>query len=243
MMRSPAVFSSWLLACVLLLLTGSVLADGVLVSATGTVHVQKVFGGSKIVGPGSTLKAGESISVEKGASAHIRFTDGSELILKPGTRIKLDKYNYVESQPEADAMSYSLVQGGLRAISGAVGKRGNRDAYQAQTSAGTIGIRGTEFIIISCEAGCPELLKDLPPEIAAQVQAGSVFFGVTQGSVEVANGAGSGVFSAGQWGLMPAPGMPPIPIPSTPQIQKVFQASTSTIGTLGVNRDAICKVH
>ncbi len=241
-MRQSAYLTSWLSAIFFLLLAGAVLADGVLLSATGTVHVQKVFGGSKIVGPGSTLKMGETVSVEKGATAHIRFTDGSELVLKPGTRIKLDKYNYVESQPENDAMTYSLVQGGLRAISGAIGKRGNPDAYQARTAAGTIGIRGTQFIILSCDGGCPELLEGLPPEIAAQVKAGSVFFGVTEGSVQVSNAGGSGVFTAGQWGLMPAAGMPPIPIPPTPQIQKAFQASSS-LGTLGVDRKANCKVQ
>ncbi|MEW6131571.1 MAG: FecR family protein [Pseudomonadota bacterium] len=242
MMRHDSFLASWLFAIFSLLLAGAALADGVLLSATGTVHVQKVFGGSKIVGPGATLKAGETISVEKGGTAHIRFTDGSELVLKPGTRVKLDKYNYVESQPENDAIAYSLVQGGLRAISGAIGKRGNPDAYQAKTPAGTIGIRGTQFIIISCEGGCPELLEGLPPEIAAQVKAGSVFFGVTEGSIQVSNAGGSGVFAAGQWGLMPAAGMPPIPIPPTPQIQKAFQASSS-LGTLGVSRNANCKVR
>jgi hypothetical protein len=243
-MRQETFLTSWLFAIFSCLLAASALADGVLVSATGTVHVQKVFGGSKIVGPGSTLKAGESISVEKGGSAHIRFTDGSELVLKPGTRIKLDKYNYVQNDPANDAIAYSVVQGGLRAISGAIGKRGNPDAYKATTPAGNIGIRGTQFIIVSCATGCPpELLAELPPDIAAQVQAGSVFFGVTEGSIEVSNAAGSGRFSAGQWGLIPAPGMPPIPIPATPQVQKSLSASATSTTTLGVDRNANCQIQ
>lgn len=241
MMRQHAFLKSWLFALVSLLLAGAAVADGVLLSATGTVYVQKVFGGTKIVGPGSTLKAGETIGVEKGSTARIRFTDGSELVLQPGTRIKLDKYNYVESRPQDDAIAYSMLQGGLRAISGAIGHRGNRDAYQANTPSGTIGIRGTEFIVISCENGCPELLNELPPEIAAQVRAGSVFFGVLKGAVEVSNGGGSGQFSAGQWGMMPAPGMPPIPVPAIPQFQKAAQTQAS-LGSLGVDSKTNCKI-
>lgn len=236
-------FWSWLMLFLAsLAMATAAMADGTLLSVTGTVHVQKVFGGIRIVGPGSVLKAGETISVESGSSAHIRFTDGSELFLKPGTRIKLDKYNYVESQPENDVISYNLVQGGLRAISGAIGKRGNKDAYQAQTASGTIGIRGTQFYVISCETGCPEILNELPPEIAAQVQAGSVFFGVTEGAVVVSNAGGSGQFAAGQWGLMPAPGQPPIPVPPLPSVQKSFAASSSS-GTLGANPNTKCQVQ
>ncbi len=47
----------------------------------------------------------------------------------------------------------SLLKGGLRTIMGAIGKR-KPDACQMRTTVATIGIRGTHFCVLFCQADC-----------------------------------------------------------------------------------------
>jgi hypothetical protein len=66
------------------------------------------------------------------------------LPLQPQTEFRIDDYNYNGKNDGQEKGFFSLLRGGLRTISGYIGK-GNRDAYKVTTSVATIGIRGTEW--------------------------------------------------------------------------------------------------
>jgi hypothetical protein len=98
----------------------------------------------------------------------VRFTDGGYFSLQPQTHFRVDEYRYSGTHDEGDHVFLSLLKGGLRTISGLVGKS-NRAAYRMTTTVATIGIRGTEYVL----------------------DFNATLYGhVAQGAVEVCNGAG-----------------------------------------------------
>lgn len=74
----------------------------------------------------------------------VRFTDGSRLALKPNTEFKVAQYRFDEQTPEDSEAIYKLLKGGMRTISGKIGKV-DREDYRLETVIATIGIRGTDF--------------------------------------------------------------------------------------------------
>lgn len=184
-------------------------ATAVVTSVKGTLSAQKADGVVKILSQNSEVDAGDVLSTEKDSYARIRFSDGSELALRPASRIKVDKYGFTDDAPQEDSLVFSLVKGGLRTITGLIGKRGNRDAYRLQTATATIGIRGTHYGALYCQQDCEKL-------------ADGVYVDVASGRIAAANNAGEVEFGAGQLGYIASldtlpvvleedPGIPPFP--------------------------------
>ena len=76
----------------------------------------------------------------------VRFTDGSRLSLKPGSEFKIEEYQFEQSNPEEGKAFYKLIKGGMRTISGKIGKTDSED-YKLDAVVATIGIRGTDFTV------------------------------------------------------------------------------------------------
>lgn len=93
---------------------------------------------------GSTLDAGDTVRTAKGR-AQIRFTDGGYTSLQPNTDFRIDDYHYDTKRKEESVGFFSLLKGGLRTITGAIG-RVRKKAYQLRTPVATVGIRGTEYL-------------------------------------------------------------------------------------------------
>ncbi|WP_151705256.1 FecR family protein [Nitrincola alkalilacustris] len=202
-----------LLLLTLLLVTPPAFAQSVaeITNATGTVHIRLPNGSLKLASVGSQLNSGEIISVEQDSSVRIRFTDGTELVMKPGSRMRIDEYHFQEAEPESDNLTFSLLKGGLRAVSGAVGTRGNQDAFRGRSAVGSIGIRGTEFGMVFCEPGqCDAFLESLPPSLRDRVIQGGLFFEVTLGVIIFINDAGEFILTAPEWGYAESEDLPPI---------------------------------
>lgn len=83
---------------------------------------------------------------------------------------------------------FRLLKGGFRAVSGIIGKNDPAE-YRVTTPVATIGIRGTDYLLILCDAPCandPAMGGDMPAGSAE----GGVIVGVIQGGVFVINEAG-----------------------------------------------------
>lgn len=111
--------------------------------------VGKVFGvddggSQRRLVKGSSLSAGDTVRTERGR-AQIRFTDGGYTSLQPNTEFRIDDYYYDEKEVEESVGFFSLLKGGLRTITGVVGKL-RKKAYQLRTPVATVGIRGTEYL-------------------------------------------------------------------------------------------------
>lgn len=152
-----------LLAALSMLLSFSAFAEpaGMVQSAEGTVVVIKADGKRRIVSPGSNLDQGDSLHTEKGSTAKLRFSDGSEMVVRPSSAVVIQDYHYQATAPEKDAFVVGLLRGALRQLTGFIGKRGNQDAYKLRSGTATIGIRGTDFTArvcagTECQDGKPE---------------------------------------------------------------------------------------
>lgn len=156
---------------VVLLLAGAALIaagaahaqDAATVTATnGTVVVQKRDGSVRSVAPGSTVQQGDVIITQPNSTARVKFSDGGDLSVAPNSQLRIDQYSFENAAPQKDNMVLSLLKGGLRTVTGLVGKRGDREAYKVQTSTATIGIRGTEFIAALCDEQCVKEAASAP---------------------------------------------------------------------------------
>lgn len=74
----------------------------------------------------------------------LRFVDGSRLALKPATEFAIVDFEFNPEGSEGSKTAFNLVKGGMRTLSGKIGKSAN-DEYRMETLVATIGIRGTYY--------------------------------------------------------------------------------------------------
>ena len=173
---------------------GSVLAQGTVSQLAGTLSVRKADGSIRILSQRSQVGNGDTVSSERDSYAQIRFTDGAQITLKPTTSVRIDDIRFSEDKPKEDSFLYSLIKGGLRAVTGSVGRR-NPDNYRLNTATATVGIRGTTFSADDCVTE-----RDGNNE-CGRLDAG-VYVNVADGEVVVRNGQGELGLAAGQFGLI-----------------------------------------
>ncbi|GMQ77402.1 MAG: hypothetical protein BMS9Abin01_2745 [Gammaproteobacteria bacterium] len=144
---------------------------------------------------GSTLSAGDTVRTGRGR-VQIRFTDGGYTSLQPNTEFRIDKYNYDVKRKEESVGFFSLLKGGLRTITGIVGRL-RKKAYQLRTPVATVGIRGTEYL---AELG------------------NSLTVHVGEGEIEVCSNAGCTPFGAYQTGYVASAGSLAVLAPRPPSL-------------------------
>ncbi len=207
-------------------------AAGTVTHISGPLFAKKADGTTRVLSKDSTVESGDVIVSEKSTYARIKFTDGSEMTLRPDTQIKITNYSYDQAKPQEDAAVYDLAKGGLRAITGAVGKRGNKDSYKMNTPTATVGIRGTVYECRLCEGNC------------GQVPNGLYLF-VATGAIAATNSGGSQHINAGQYAYVASPSAKPVILPGNPGINFTLPPSmTSASGqSKGGNKSGDCTVR
>lgn len=169
---------------------------GTVSQLSGTLSVQKADGSVRILSQKSEVLSGDTINTQKDSYAQIKFSDGGTITLKPNSSVKIQQFRFKQEEPEKDSFIFGLVKGGMRAVTGLVGKRGDQDAYSLGTATATIGIRGTSYGADDClTTPCPK------PGSSDNLEA-SVYVSVTDGEIVATNNAGSQSFLAGQFGAI-----------------------------------------
>jgi hypothetical protein len=118
---------------------------GTIAHLSGPLVAKKPNGSVKVLAVKSEVENGDTLVAEKNTYAQIKFVDNGEITLRPNTVFKIEKFAYDASKPDGDAASFDLVKGGLRSVTGLLGKR-NKEKFALKTPSATIGIRGTTFI-------------------------------------------------------------------------------------------------
>lgn len=120
-------------------------AVGTVVNLSGPLLAKKADGSAKVLSLKSSVEQGDTLISEKDTYARIKFIDNSEITLRPNSQLKIENFSFDEEKPEKDSAAFNLVKGGLRAVTGTLGKR-SKEKFGMNTPTATIGIRGTIFI-------------------------------------------------------------------------------------------------
>ena len=134
-------------------------ASGEVIHVSGTLSVFRSDGSLLLLGQKSEVYAGDLLSTQKDSYAQINFSDGSSLTMRPYTQIRVDAYSYSPEKPEADNAFFRVLKGGMRTVTGLIGKRGNQNAYRIGTATATIGIRGSIGDTMVCNPSCDGVAK------------------------------------------------------------------------------------
>ncbi|MDZ7750454.1 MAG: FecR family protein [Gammaproteobacteria bacterium] len=112
--------------------------------AFGDATIEGTDGAERTARRGVTLYSGDTISTGPRGRVQMRFTDGGFVSLTPDTSFRIDEYRFEGEADGSEKGFFSLIKGGMRALTGLVGKK-NRESYQLSTVVATIGIRGTLY--------------------------------------------------------------------------------------------------
>lgn len=151
--------------------------------AAGSVTAVNALGVQRPLTRGAEIGNGDTIRTGDGGRAQVRFSDGAMVSLQPQTEFRIDNYQYSGKADGQERGFFSLLKGGLRTITGLVG-RASRDNYKVTTGIATIGIRGTEYTAALGASGS-ELVVN-----------------TGEGLVEVCNGAGCILLASGESGIV-----------------------------------------
>jgi hypothetical protein len=121
-------------------------SSGTVILAKGVVTATAADKSNRVLAKGAAIEEGDIINTANKSFAVIRMLDNTKLTLKPGTTIAIGKFSVEEGKEEG---CINLVKGGLRTVTGLIGKR-KPDSFQVDTPIASIGIRGTDFITRIC---------------------------------------------------------------------------------------------
>lgn len=126
---------------------------GTIKVVTGLVNLKSADGKQRFASAGTRLYTGDVINTQAKSTAVLEFVDTTQVALRPTSTFVVENYQYQPDQPIADKAEFKLVKGGLRTLTGLIGKRGNADAFAMRSETATIGIRGTDFTARICRSG------------------------------------------------------------------------------------------
>ena len=243
-LRGVLMLGLWALSA--LALAGPV--AGTVVQLSGQLLVKKASGSTKILSLRSEVENGDTLVTEKNTYAMVKMIDNSTMTLSPASSVTIENFSFDDGKPENDDAKFKLVKGGLRSVTGLLGKR-SKEKYELRTPAATIGIRGTTFIasyvapdpatelaaaqafLSSSTASLPLPASDvgvMAPVMLAQAGPPApkpgglppgLYVSVLDGAINLSNKGGTQNFSAGQFGYTPSLTKPPVIVPSNPGIQ------------------------
>jgi len=180
-MRNRVLLIGLLLVTLALLPAGQVLAHaGKVLFVNGSATADSPKRGKRALKRGSEVWPGDTIVTGPKSKIQIRAGDGSMISLQEKTQFKIVKHTH-KGKPEEQSSLVNLIKGGMRAVTGAIGKN-NPENFKIQVKQSTIGIRGTEFVIQVCEDDCNNTVDGKQGD---KVKNG-VYIGVLSGAVSVA---------------------------------------------------------
>jgi len=171
-----------LLAVAMLTVPGLALAASAVVTTLyGTAQVQTGSAPPRALRQGDEVQQGDTVITGPRSNLVMKFDDGEVVGMTGGSRMTVTAYQYNRTQRTGNVL-LSLLQGGMRAITGWIGRTQPESVrYRAVTA--TIGIRGTDVTIVTVGGN-----------VVVSVTEGAVTF--TYGGQTIVIPAGAGAYGA-----------------------------------------------
>lgn len=161
-------------------------ASGYVYDASGSVSVAVGKEAPRPVVMNEPVASGSVIRTGDNSHAVLKFEDGEVVSLQANSTFKVRQYRYEPKQAEESSIIFSMFKGGMRFITGEIGQR-NPKAFRLATPHATIGIRGTDFLVVMAN--------------------NATYSQVLSGSISMSNAAGMTILTAGQKALTPSASM------------------------------------
>ena len=156
---------------------------------------------------GDSVLAKDTVITGAASRAQLLMIDGAKIAIRPDSRIVIEEYAYAAAASGTgtatvlssdDSSVISLVKGGFRSITGAIGKE-NPSNYEVRTAVGVLGIRGTDFAVLFCNGDC----GSAPGVSAGSPVPDGLYIMVTDGTIVFRNAVADIEVNAGEFVFIP----------------------------------------
>ena len=182
-------------------------AAGKVLIVAGTASIDRAGQQLPLIA-GSAVESGDTLFVGDKSTLQVRFSDESVVALRANSQFKIENYKF-DKNAETDRSVLGLIKGGMRTITGLIGKANNKN-YLVQTATATIGIRGTHFAVVSCNNDCSRA------DGTAEVN--GTYGSVTDGRISVSNTSGAVEFGQQDSFFVSTPNTSPVRLLVPPAI-------------------------
>ena len=152
---------------------------------------------------GDAIEESDEIVTGDASRAQLEMLDGARIAIRPNSRLRIDEYAHTPPaaamvSTREDSSVMSLIKGGFRTITGAVGDE-SPENYEVRTAVGVLGIRGTDYSAVFCNGDCDWVPGTTP---AAPIPDG-LYLGVTEGTILFRTSARTIELNAGEYAFIP----------------------------------------
>lgn len=140
---------------------------------------------------GAEVRKGDLLQLGEKSNAQVRLQDGSIFALRPDTSFRINEFQFVAGDDNQQRAFFDLIKGGVRTVTGVIGRANRKDDYRVTTATSTIGIRGTHYSLVACADSCRNADGSFAPN--------GTYGAVTDGRISSTNQSGEQVFGADQY--------------------------------------------
>lgn len=210
MRRSLYSYFGFVLIAMMLSVSAWAQVAGTVSYLSGTLTAKKTDARSpRLLTEKSEFASGEILATAQDSYARLKFLDGSEIALRPNSSLNVNEVRYAEADPASDSFKVSLLKGGLRAVTGLIGKR-NRQNVNVNGLVASIGIRGTHFGMMLCQNDDCQGQQTL----GGKPLSNGLYADVADGSTVVSNLAGQLGLEKEHFAYVADANTPPLEVPA-----------------------------
>ena len=177
----------------------------------GSLNANSIEGASRTLKAGSSVFEGDTLTTKENAYSIIVFRDKSRISLQSNTVFRVDEMKFDEKDEDKTSALFSLLRGGLRTVTGLLGKL-HPKKYKMRTSIATIGIRGTGYDLM-CTGACQSGGAGQSATTATLPKGEGLYANVWDGAIEF----GGQVLPKGTSGYKLSRSAKPVVLPSVPK--------------------------
>ena len=186
-------------------------AAGRAIFVFGDAKVSSADGSLQQLSKNSEVDNGDLIITGSNGVVQLRMIDKAFIAIRPNSEFKIEEYQ-LGATKEEDTGFFSLLKGGFRAITGAIGRR-LKSAYRVGTTVATIGIRGTDYTARLCNKDCNTNFGAKTGTLVAD----GLYVGVVDGGIELTNNLGSLDLDELQYGYVRDAASAPVALLTAPE--------------------------